>query len=128
MGIQYVGWTISTISAGYLIYTLARPVIVGGRLRIALPWRRARVGEAAVVFEGQKRVVATVMATGGDLLLPGGLVCHLPPEDCPAADIVYGILSSAPGVTEVPMGHICICRSGITTIVPLKARVGAILI
>ena len=96
MGIQYVGWTISAISVGYLIYTLVRPVIVGD--------------------------------TGGDLLLPGGWVCCLPPEGAPAADIVYGALAELPEVIEVPIDHICICHNGITTIVPLKARVGAILI
>ena len=128
MGIQYVGWTISAISVGYLIYTLVRPVIVGDRLRITLPWHPARIGGEAVVINRGKRIAATVIATGGDLLLPGGWVCCLPPEGAPAADIVYGALAELPEVIEVPIDHICICHNGITTIVPLKARVGAILI
>lgn len=128
MGIQYVCWIMSAVSAGYVILTLVRPIIVGGRLRITIPWRSAKVGERAVFRHNGRRVIATVIATGGDLLLPGKAVCHLPPEGNPTADIVYEMLSRSPGVTEVPIGHIYIQRRGITAIVPLRSRVGAILI
>ena len=46
MDIQSVGWMISAISVGYLICSLARPVIVGRRIHIAVPWLESRVGEA----------------------------------------------------------------------------------
>lgn len=128
MDIQSVGWMISAISVGYLICSLARPVIVGRRIHIAIPWLEAYVGEEAVVRCGGKRVVATVVATGGDLLLPDGVVCHLPPEGHPAADIVYGALSEVPGVTEVPIGCICVQYGDAVTIIPLGVRVGAVLI
>ena len=65
MDIQSVGWMISAISVGYLICSLARPVIVGRRIHIAVPWLESRVGEEAVVRCGGKRVVATGVATGG---------------------------------------------------------------
>lgn len=128
MGIQYVCWIMSAVSAGYVILSLVRPVIVGGKLRITIPWCAARVGEKAVFRSRRQRVIATVVATGGDLILPGGVICHLPPEGNPAADVVYEILSHSPEAEEVPIGHIYIQRRGITTIVPLKSRVGAILI
>ena len=103
MDIQTVGWMISAVSAGYLICSLVRPTVVDGKLHIAIPWLEAYVGEEAVVRCGGKRVVATVVATGGDLLLPDGVVCHLPPEGHPAADIVYGALSEVPGASASSM-------------------------
>ena len=56
MDIQSVGWMISAISVGYLICSLARPVIVGRRIHIAVPWLESRVGEEAVVRCGGKRL------------------------------------------------------------------------
>ena len=44
------------------------------------------------------------------------------------ADAMYELLSRRPDVEEVPVGHIYIQRRGITAIVPLSTRVGAILI
>ena len=128
MGIQYVCWIMSAVSAGYIILSLVRPIIVGGKLRITIPWCAARVGEKAVFRRSGKRVIATVIATGGDLILPDGAICRLPPEGNPAADIMYELLSRHPDVEEVPIGHVYIRRRGITAIVPLKSRVGAILI
>lgn len=128
MGIQYVCWIMSAVSAGYVILSMVRPVIVGGKLRITIPWRVPRIGEKAVFWSCRQRVIATVVATGGDLILPGGVICHLPPEGNPAADVVYEILSRSPEAEEVPIGHIYIQRRGITTIVPAKSRVGTILI
>lgn len=128
MGIQYVCWIISAVAAGYIICTVIRPVIVGGKLRITIPWCIPRIGETAVFRRNGQRVIATVVATGGDLILPGGVICHLPPEGNPAADVVYEILSRSPEAEEVPIGHIYIQRRGITTIVPAKSRVGTILI
>lgn len=121
-------YVIAAASAGYIILTLVRPIIVGGRLRITIPWRAAKVGERAVFRHGGKRIIATVIATGGDLILPDGAVCQLPPEGNPAADIMYELLSRRSDVEEVPAGRIYIQRRGITAIVPLSTRVGAILI
>lgn len=128
MDARTVCYAISAISAGYIVLSLVRPVVIGGRLRLTIPWCAPRVGEKAVFRRRGQRVVATVVATGGDLLLPDGTICRLPPEGNPAADIVYEILSRRPDVEEVPIGHVYIRRRGITAIVPLKSRVGAILI
>ena len=121
-------FVIAAASAGYVIFSLVRPVVVGGRLRITIPWRTPRVGERAVFRRHGKRIIATVIATGGDLILPDGAVCQLPPEGNPVADAMYELLSRRPDVEEVPVGHIYIQRRGITAIVPLSTRVGAILI
>lgn len=118
----------SAVSAGYVILSLVRPVIVGGKLRITIPWCAARVGEKAVFRRRRQRVIATVVATGGDLILPDGAVCQLPPDGNPAADIMYELLSRRSDVEEVPVGCIYIQRRGVTAIVPLSTRVGAILI
>ena len=127
MDIQSVGWMISAISVGYLICSLARPVIVGRRIHIAVPWLESRVGEEAVVRYGGKRVVATVVATGGDLLLPDGWVFRLPLDGYPIADIIYGAISELPEAAEVPIGCICVQYGDAVTTIPLGARVGAIL-
>ena len=121
-------FVIAAASAGYVVLSLVRPIIVGGRLRITIPWRTPRVGERAVFRRHGKRIIATVIATGGDLILPDGAVCQLPPEGNPAADAMYELLSRRPDVEEVPVGHIYIQRRGITAIVPLGTRVGAVLI
>lgn len=128
MDARTVCYAISAVSAGYIVLSLVRPVVVGGRLRITLPWRAPHVGERAVFRRSGKRIIATVVATGGDLILPDGGICLLPPEGNPAADIVYEMLSRRPDVEEVPIGHVYIQRRGITAIVPLKSRVGTILI
>lgn len=121
-------YVVAAASAGYIILTLVRPIIVGGRLRITIPWRSTKVGERAVFRHNGRRVIATVIATGGDLLLPDGTICRLPPEGNPAADVVYELLARHPDVEEVPVGCIYTQRRGITAIVPLSTRVGAILI
>lgn len=121
-------YMIAAASAGYVVLSLVRPIIVGGRLRITIPWRTPHVGERAVFRRHGQRIIATVVATGGDLILPDGAVCQLPPEGNPAADAMYELLSHRPDVEEVPVGCVYIQRRGITAIVPLGARVGAILI
>ena len=128
MGTRTACFVVAAASAGYIILTLVRPIIVGGRLRITIPWCPAKVGERAVFRHNGRRVIATVIATGGDLLLPDGTICRLPPDGNPAADIMYELLSRRPDVEEVPVGCIYIQRRGITAIVPLSLRVGAVLI
>lgn len=121
-------YVVAAASAGYIILTLVRPIIVGGRLRITIPWRVPCIGETAVFRRDGKRIIATVIATGGDLLLPDRTICRLPPDGNPVADIMYELLARHPDVEEVPVGCIYIQRRGITAIVPLSTRVGAILI
>lgn len=128
MGARTACFAVSAILAGHVVLSLVRPIIVGGRLHITLPWRAPDVGERAVFRRGEERMVATVIATGGDLLLPDGAVCHLPPEGNPVADAMYELLARSPGVIEVPVGCIYIRRNGTAAIVPLSSRVGAVLI
>lgn len=128
MDARTVCYAISAVSAGYIVLSLVRPVVVGGRLRITIPWRMPCIGETAVFRRNGQRVIATVVATGGDLILPGGTICRLPPEGTPAADVMYELLARHPDVDEVPVGCVYIQRRGITAIVPLSTRVGAILI
>lgn len=128
MDARTVCYAISAVSAGYIVLSLVRPVVVGGRLRLTIPWCAPHIGETAVFRRRGQRVVATVVATEGDLILPDGAICLLPPEGNPAADVMYELLSRHPDVEEVPIGHVYIQRRGITAIVPLKSRVGTILI
>ena len=107
MDVRTVCYAISAVSAGYIVLSLVRPVVIGGRLRLTIPWCAPHIG---------------------DLILPDGTICRLPPEGNPAADAMYELLSHHPDVEEVPVGCVYIQRRGITAIVPLRSRVGAILI